>query len=182
VKVLIVLEDPTLDKHVVKPVVEKIFAELSRPARIKVLTDPHMRGASDVFGQMDEVVELYPMVDLFVVVMDRDCDRDGHEAKLASLLDRHPDKAVGCLAVQEVEVWMLAIQDSLPAPIREIRDECDPKEAFAEPWLIDQGYSGADVGRGRKAAMRALATNYRRLRSRCPEVKALEATIQARLT
>jgi hypothetical protein len=42
VKVLIIPEDPTLDRHVLKPIVERIFQEIGKRARVDMLEDPHL--------------------------------------------------------------------------------------------------------------------------------------------
>lgn len=181
-KVLVVLEDPTLDQYVVKPIVEKMFDSLSQAAQVDVLRNPYLRGVTDVFEQIDDVVAENPMVDVFLVVIDRDCDRENHTERLRLRVEPHEERMIGCLAREEVEVWMLAVQDRLPGPWGEIRAHCDPKEEYAEPWLAAQGYSSADVGRGRKRAMQALSSRYRRLRSRCDEVQALETELRTRLS
>lgn len=90
----------------------------------------------------------------------------------------HEGKLIACLARQEVEVWMLALHaDRLNARFADVRAHCDPKEAWAEPLLDELGRDGP--GRGRKRAMRALAGNWRSLRSRCPELGALQAAVSA---
>jgi hypothetical protein len=180
VKVLVVLEDPTLDQYIVKPIVEKMFDSLSQTAQVDVLTNPYMRGVKDVFDQIDGIVEDNP-VDLFLIVIDRDCDRENHTEKLRIRVERHEETMVGCLAREEVEVWMLAAQNNLPASWGEIRRHCDPKEHFAEPWLAANGFTSADVGHGRKRAMQALPTNFKRVLSRCDELRELSAELRARL-
>lgn len=177
-KVLVVLEDPTLDQHVVRPVIEWIFEDLGRRARIEVLTDPHMRGVGDVLSTADDVIGDNPMVDVFVFVIDRDCDRERHTSRLRERLAGHAARAVGCVAIEEVEAWMLAAQEKLAVSWREIRAECDPKERYAEPWLQSQGYTGEDVGRGRKSAMRSATGAYRRILQRCDEVRALRDSLE----
>jgi hypothetical protein len=44
VKVLIIPEDPTLDRYILKPIVEQIFADFGRIARVMVLENPRLRG------------------------------------------------------------------------------------------------------------------------------------------
>ena len=41
-RVLIIPEDPTLDRHVLQPIIEGVFDDLKRPARVDVLNDPHL--------------------------------------------------------------------------------------------------------------------------------------------
>ena len=180
-KVLIIPEDQTHDPFIIKPVIEAIFADLARRAQISVLPEPRLRGTSDALnGELiREIVADNPMEDLFILVVDRDCDRLRNDAKAAAIVAAHGGKLLACVAKQEVEVWMLALHaDAIDRPWREVRDECDPKERFAEPLLDRLGARGGP-GAGRKAAMRPLAGNVRSLLSRCDELAALRAQIDA---
>jgi hypothetical protein len=75
---------------------------------------------------------------------------------------------------------MLALHRRKLLPVRwpDVRAECDPKERFAESFLVGQGWSGG-VGRGRKRAMRELGKNFRGLLKACPEIAALRKAIEA---
>jgi len=44
VKVLIVPENPTLDGYILRPIFERLFREIGRPATINVLAEPHPAG------------------------------------------------------------------------------------------------------------------------------------------
>jgi len=72
-------------------------------------------------------------------------------------------------------------RDELGTPWSEIGAERDPKEAYALPFLERRGW-GAEVGGGRKRAMRAMAGQVTGLLSVCPEVGDLAQSIGARLT
>src|SRR5690349_5555638 len=118
------------------------------------------------------------MQDLFLLIVDRDCDREGHVAKAAARQREHEGKLIACLAIQEVEVWLLALyKDDLDCTFTEVRKECDPKERWAEPLLERLGSRGP--GRGRKSAMRALSGKWRSLRGTCDELGELQKSIQA---
>lgn len=43
---MVVPEDPVLDQYVLKPIVEKLFVDLGRRARVQVLANPRLRGVS----------------------------------------------------------------------------------------------------------------------------------------
>jgi hypothetical protein len=143
---------------------------------VEVLRDPHLRGQQQALdpGLLTEIIEDNPMVDLFLLMVDRDCNRLGTSEKVADR-ERELSRLVGCVAIEELEVWMLGLYDQkqLPAPWKEIRSHCDPKEQFAEPFLAQAGWS-TYVGRGRKRAMDALGGGgLRRLLARCEELRAL---------
>jgi hypothetical protein len=88
---------------------------------------------------------------------------------------------IGCLAIEEVEMWVLAIyQGELPARWQEMRQECDPKEAYFYP-LVEQLGLQNDVGRGRKHIMKSLAGRYSRLLQLCPEIAELRDRIRKKL-
>lgn len=180
-KVLVIPEDQTHDQYIIKPVVEAILENLGRKAKVDTLPEPRLRGAADALDPtlIRNIVENNPMIDLFVLAVDRDCDREGNEARAAARASEHPGKLIACVARQEVEVWMLALHlDAVGASFSDIRVHCDPKEPYAEP-LLDRLGSRGGPGGGRKAAMRKLAGNLRSLMSRCDELAKLSADIEA---
>jgi hypothetical protein len=152
-------------------------------AWVDVLRDPHLRGVEDVFAELPAIVADNRMVDLLVVVIDRDGNRrSNHEQRLADALQSR-DSTLGCCAIEEVEAWLLAVhKDDLPASWQTIRAECDVKERYALPFLEAAGYRGP--GQGRKAAMRKLGRGGQRLQTllrMCEELQRLAADI-ARVT
>ncbi len=179
-KVLLVPEDQTHDQYILKPVIEALFADLEFRARVSVLPDPRLHGDSEALDPevIRGIVRDNPMEDLFLLLVDRDCDRNHAEARAAAIQKEHATKLICCLAIQEIEVWMLALHaDSLDAPLSEIRRHCDPKERWAEPLLKYLGTDGP--GAGRKKAMRALQGQWHSLRDRCTELKSLQDEIGA---
>lgn len=179
-KILVVPEDQTQDGFIAKPVIEAILADLSIPGRVDVLPEPRLRGAGDALDPdvVRAIVVDNPMTDLFVLVVDRDCDRQGHTVKAAARESEHPGKLVACVAIQELEVWMLALhRDSVDGRWQDIREECDPKEKWAEPLLKRLGTSGP--GAGRKKAMQALKGRLQSLLTLCDELSELKTKIAA---
>ena len=178
-KVLVIPEDPSLDQYILKPVVEKIFSDLGRSPRVTVLSNPRLRGVSEALDSatLADVVLTYPMNDLFLVIV----DRDGDESRVAVANARemeHPDRLFVCLAVEEVEVWMLALHhEILPSPWREVRAEIHPKERFANPFLRGRA-PRLDPGQGRAWAMRELGIQWRGVIQRCREIDELRGRIE----
>jgi hypothetical protein len=126
VKVLIVPEDPTHDPHIIKPIIAALLDDLGRKAWVDVLRDPHLRGTSEALDAttLDGIVAENPMIDLFLLVIDRDCDRANNDAKATARAREHEGKLIACLARQEVEVWMLALHaDRLATPWQDVRAE-----------------------------------------------------------
>lgn len=180
-KVLIITEDPTHDAFIVQPIVEHLLDEANlRNSRVQVCRDPMLRGASEALDPnvLATIFELHPMVDLFILIVDRDCDRFGHTQKARDRCQEFEGKLLVCPAVEEVEVWMLALhRDSLGVSWSQVREECDPKERFASPLLDRLGRSSP--GRGYKGAMRALSGQAKGLLQVCPELSDLLAAIRA---
>jgi hypothetical protein len=125
VKVLVVPEDPMLDQYILNPVVERLFADLGLSARVDVLWKPRLRSVNQALdpSMVRHVIGTFSMIDLFLLTVDRDADE--HRAKRARTLEtEHPGRLFACLAVEEVEVWMLALhRDRLPSRWAEIRGE-----------------------------------------------------------
>ena len=172
-RVLVVCEDPTYDQFIVKPVVEEILASLEKPrARVEVLRDPHLRGIDNVLAELPGIVaDNSTMVDLFVVIVDRDCDRKGNSRRIETSIAEQA-KTVACLAIEEVETWMLCLHRAdLSVDWSSLRGDCDVKEHHALPFLQRSGFGGP--GRGRKTAMSRLRQEWRSLLQFCPEVREL---------
>lgn len=181
-KVLVIPEDQALDQYVVKPIVEAMFEDLGLRARVDVLPEPRLRGASDALDKevVATIVADNPMEDLFLLLVDRDCDREGNESRAAERQAEHEGRLVACVARQEVEVWLLALYaKDLGAAWKAVRAHCDPKEEWAEALLQKLDPGGVGPGRGRKKAMRALKGQFRALLSRCPELVELRDAVKA---
>jgi hypothetical protein len=178
VKVLVIPEDPELDQYILKPVVEKIFADFGKSPRVTVLSNPRLRGVAEALDAtiLAGIVAKYPMNHLFLVLVDR--DGEGARSAVASAREKeHSGRLFVCLAIEEIEVWMLAIH-SESFSWREVRTEVHPKERFADPFLEERAPKLA-LGKGRVWAMRELGSQWRGVLDRCPELKDLKRRIEA---
>lgn len=183
-KVLIVPEDPTYDQYVLKPIVERIFSDLARPARIEVLHNPRLTSVDQALDSivLADVVDKYRMIDLFLVLVDRDGDAVGRPARAQAREATHRGRLFVCLAIEEVEVWMLAIhRDRLVTPWSEVRAEPHPKERFADPFLNEHA-PRLGPGGGRKWAMRGLGSKWQGVLEVCPELADLRQRIASWLS
>jgi len=182
-KVLVIPEDPTLDQHILKPIVESLLEDLGRRARVAILQDPHLTGVSEALDQkmVERIISENPMEDLFLLMVDRDGDRLGNSELAKAREAEHPRKLIACLALEEIEVWMLALhREELDVSWSEVRAHHDPKEEYAQPFLSRKGWT-MQVGRGRKRAMRELATRWKSLLTVCPEIAELRDRLRERL-
>lgn len=177
-KVLVIPEDPSLDQYILKPLVVQLFEELGIRARVDVLWNPRLRGVSQALDGVviADIVATYSMIDLFLLLVDRDGEEQRAE-RVRTREQEHPGRLIACLAVEEIEVWMLAFhRDSLPWSWPSIRTERDPKERFARPFLAERA-PRLDAGAGRKWAMRGLGARWKGVLEVCPELGELRQRI-----
>ena len=180
-RVMVIPEDPTHDQHILKPIVKRIFKDLKTSARVEVLQDPHLGSVSQALDReiLASILDQRRMFDLFLLMVDRDCEAT-RETQLKARMDDAKARGrvmLGCLAIEEVEVWALALhRDELDAKWSEVRKERDPKETYFEPLVVKKSWQEG-LGKGRAAAMKDLPGNWRSLKSRCPELERLQDEI-----
>lgn len=183
-KILVIPEDPTYDRHILKPIVERLCSDIDGlTARVEVLSDPHLTGVNEALDQatVRSIIDENPMIDLFLLTVDRDCNRENNSSRAEARCREHQGKLIACLAIEEVETWMLAlyrpdVRKMFGVRWSEVRAECDPKERFAEIFLERCGWSAA-VGGGRKKAMRPLGTQWSGLLQVCDELAELRDAV-----
>ena len=187
--VLVIPEDFRKDQYVLGPVLRRILQEIGKPrARVEVCKDPLLGGVGNAlkWERIAEVIDMYPMVQLFLLIVDRDgkpnrrVALDEIETKAATRLNSLSRALFGENAWQEIEVWALAGQD-LPSEYKwqAIRAEEHPKEAYFEPWAKSRGLTN-EPGEGRTTMGREASQNYARVRSRCPEdIQSLEIRLSS---
>lgn len=188
--VLIIPEDFRKDQYILKPLIRRMFEAIGKPrANVRVCLDPLMGGVSHAmkWERILEVLSLYPMVQVFLLLV----DRDGVAGRRKGLdaLEVQSQPYLGSRrflfaenAWQEIEVWALAGQN-LPADWkwREIREEVHPKERYFDVLARSRGL-GKEPGEGRTTLGREAANNYARVRSRCTEdIAALEDRLRSTL-
>ncbi len=188
-KVLLIAEDFRKDRYILEPVLKKLIAAAGLNAKVTVCIDPFLGGTGEAlkWDRISEIIEMYPMVDLFVLVIDRD-GKDGRRASLDHLETKARARLasdsrwfVAENAWQEVEVWALAGIDKKWIKEWEwnaIRNEVDPKEVYFEKVAQQRGLLN-EPGQGRTTLGREAAQNYPRIRTLCPEdVAKLEQRIR----
>lgn len=118
-RVLIIPEDPTLDQYVLKPVVAAIFDALGRKTRVNVLQNPRLRSVNQALDSkiIEGIIASYPQEDLFLLLLDNDCEKTRIEKIRAreQAFSNAKKILLGGLAFEEVEMWALAVYDD-PLP------------------------------------------------------------------
>ena len=172
-RVLIVPEDFRKDQYILKPLFERLFNDLGRgSARIRVCQNPLLGGIDQALNsqRLTEVVDLYPMVDLFVLCVDRDGER-GRRQRLNAI-----EKEFGAgrtflaeNAWEELETWTLAGLDLPPAwNWSDVRAEVSVKERYFDTLAEERGVVDAPGG-GRRPLGEEAARRIDAIRQKCPE-------------
>ena len=185
--ILIIPEDFRKDQFLLKPLFERLLANLGRPkARIKVCQEPLLGGVHEALKseRIQEVVDQHAgMTDIFILCVDRD-GRPGRRQRLGRIEDEfgHNRVFLAECAWEEIETWILAGLD-LPRSWHwaDVRAEIQVKETYFDVLARDLGIAdGPDGGRrelGKLAARQIVA-----IRQKCPEdFDALAVRIKAHI-
>lgn len=176
--VLVIPEDFTKDEHILKPLVERILEDCGKKPTVEVCRDPNFQGvnaALRIDSLRREVIPLYPMVHLFMLIVDRDGQPDRKqrtdeiETTLSAELKPKAKRFLAEVAWQEAEVFILAGL-KLPADWRwaDIRADADVKDTFFKRLVALRSTSKYPHD-GRKKLMAESISNWQRIKSRCPE-------------
>jgi len=175
--VLVIPEDFRKDQYMLKPIIKAMMKSLGKSsANVRICQDPLLGGISEAskWENIEAIINQYPMVDLFLLCVDRD-GKEGRKKALENienqankiLTDRQLFLAEN--AWQEIEVWVLAGQD-LPKEYnwQKIREEINPKETYFVPFAQQRNLLDTP-GEGRKPLAEEAAKRYNRIRQLCPE-------------
>ena len=173
-KVVIIPEDFRKDQYILKPVFHRLFNSLgSRNAKIAVCQDPLLGGVGEALKleRLRDVVKRYPMVDMFVLCVDRD-GQSGRRLRLDELeseLHCANHAFIAENAWEEIETWALA---GLPLPAEwawsVVRAEVNVKEVYFDELARRRGVA-AGPGGGRKVLGEEAARRLPAIRQKCPE-------------
>jgi hypothetical protein len=187
-RVVIIPEDSGNDRYILNPIVEAMIESAGKPhAKILIYEGRKPHGIAQVlrWERIKEIVDSYPQVDLFLLIVDRDGEEDRQvqlrniERQAAAILPA--DRCfLAAHAWQEVEVWGLAGCTDLPNTWQwqSVRSERDPKQRYFIPYIQGRGLVN-EPGGGRKTLGREAANRYNRIRQRCNEIVELEGRIRA---
>ena len=190
--VLIIPEDFRKDQYILKPVISKLLSLAGKPkAKLRVCLDPLLGGVGEAlkWERIEEIIDMYPMVQLFLLVVDRD-GKSGRRTALDGI-EKKADAKFTVLgtatsrtllaenAWQEIEVWALAgVEMPKEWAWKDVRAEVNPKEVYFEKLAKQRGLLD-EPGQGRVTLGREAALNYSRIKSLCKEdVAALEKRVR----
>jgi len=177
-RVLVIPEDPTNDQYILRPLVQRMLAEIGRPnATVRCLTNPRMTGYDHALETMrKELPQAYCHFQLWLFLPDSDRATDFRA--IEHELDVQGIKLICCAAIPEVEAWCLAgHRQKLKTEWNLARANPRFKEEIFQPFLELYGNSRRP-GNGREDLMRTTLTNYRSLLTVCPELELLERRIR----
>ena len=172
-RVLLIPEDFRKDQYILKPIFERLFSNLGRPsARVRVCQEPLLGGDGEALKseRMAEIVEGYPMVDIFILCVDRD-GRLGRRQRLD-----HLEQEFGVARTffaengwEEIETWVLAGL-ALPNELswEDVRAEVQVKELYFDPYVAQRGLADTPGG-GRKPLGEEASRHIHTIRQKCPE-------------
>lgn len=183
IKAVVICEDHQLDEYIIRPVIEQIFAEHGRKVRVTFAPRTLIQGVAQALQKSKhrDVFDRYGMANAFFLIVDRDCDPHRENGKFADRLAQAADSdktMFGCLAIEELEVWALALhRRDANFDWDDVRSDCDPKEHYFEPFVQQQQWQ-TGPGKGRKSAMAILTSKWDGLKNSCPEVAELSKCIR----
>jgi hypothetical protein len=188
-KVLVIPEDFRKDQYMLRPLIRAMFEFVNKPnAKIEICTDPLLGGVTEVlkWNRIDEVIEMYPMIDIFLVCIDRD-GLSGRRDSMNSIENLAQAKLGNTKRVlfaenawQEIETWILGGLD-LPSEWSwsDIRNEVQVKEKYFIPLSESRGLLDSPA-EGRGVLAEEAAGKYKSIRSqKCGELGHIDSRIQA---
>ncbi|MCC7015421.1 MAG: hypothetical protein IT454_22875 [Planctomycetes bacterium] len=181
-RALVVPEDPTNDRYILKPLVEALLADVGKPrAKIEVLANPRIQGYEHAKRLLlERLLEQYSHRDLLLFLPDSDLrDRSAEFEHLEREASERGARLLCCAAIPEVEVWLLAGHaDRLGMSWSEARSSVRLKELVFEPFLDSHG-DPRRAGGGRDILMKTTLQNLPALYSRCTELQDLRSKLEA---
>ena len=169
--IFIIPEDFRKDQYILKPLFFRLFRRLgTRSVRVRVCQDPLLGGIDEALKleRLREIIERYPMVDIFVLCVDRDGIVQRRQ-RLDQIEEEFGSPFLAENAWEELETWVLAGLD-LPSNWRwgDVRAEVEVKERYFEPLVAQRGLSDSPGG-GRKVLDEEASRRIDTIRQKCPD-------------
>lgn len=174
-KIVVIPEDFTHDRHILKPLFERLLRYIGKGhARIVVCQSPRLGGVDAALKteRLGNIVKRYAgMAGMFILCIDRDGDK-GRRQRLDQIeaeLGKDSRVFLAENAWEEIETWVLA---GLNLPKgwrwRDVRAEVQVKERYFDEFARRRGVADGPGG-GRKALGEEAARNVAAIRRKCRE-------------
>ena len=171
--VLIVPEDFRKDQYILKPLFKRLFRDMGkRRVNVRICQEPLLGGVEEAL-KLDRIAGVVSkhagVTDIFILCIDRDGDRNRRKR-----LDRiesefsHEQIFLAENAWEELETWVLAGMEDLPAEWKDVRAEIQVKETYFEPLVARRNLSDSPGG-GRKALGEEASRRIHAIRRKCPD-------------
>ncbi len=169
--VIVIPEDFRKDQYILKPLFSRLFRRLgTRSVRVRVCQDPLLGGIDEALKleRLQEVIERYPMVDVFILCVDRDGIVQRRQ-RLDRIEEEFGSSFFAESAWEELETWVLAGLD-LPSEWHwgNVRAEVEVKEHYFDPLVAQRGLSDSPGG-GRKVLGEEASRRIGAIRQKCPD-------------
>ena len=181
--VLVIPEDPKLNGHILKPLVEAIVGSAGRPsAKVNVLGNPRLRGYDHAVDTIrHRLHERHRYKDLWLFFPDADKASGDAMRRLEADVAREGVTLLCCAAQPEVEIYACAgFRNDMQEAWEEARRHPRMKEEIFEPLLARHGDSRR-AGAGRELMIARSLRNLPLLYQLCPELRCLRVRIARHL-
>ena len=150
-RTLVIPEDPKLNGHILRPLVEALLEDAGKPkARVKVLDNPRLRGYDQAVQAIrgDQLHASYAFYDLWLFFPDADLATPDAMMRLEADLQARGVPLLCCPAQPEVEVYAcVAFRSDPPGTWDDARNHPRMKEEVFRPLLTKHG-TRVDRGEG----------------------------------
>lgn len=184
-RVLLVLEDASLNGYLLEPVVEALLADVGKPfARIHKLSTPEQPQGFDHAVKLLKDVRTqtrnYPERPIWVFLPDADRGTPDVLDRLEAEVRLRGPRLLTCALQPEAEIiGLVGRETAVNHTWAQLRAHPRLKEAVFDPYL--RSLNSRAAGRGRAQLAQSAISNLQRLYRRCGELKVLRDRLAAEI-
>ena len=181
--VLVIPEDPVLDRYILQPLAEAIMGDVGKPsAKVTVLPKPRLNGYDDAVKALrSERLEGYKFMNIWLFFPDADRATSKAMEDLEARVAKKGITLLCCVAQPEVEIYAcVAFRGDIPGTWKEARHHPRMKEEIFKP-LLDKHGDPRRAGAGRDLMITRSLNKLPLLFQLCPELQTLRDRIAAHL-
>ena len=180
VKILVIVEDPTYNGYILKPLTRALLADAGKPhAKVIPLTNPKLSGYDQALQAIRHDLDRYRFLDLWLFFPDADLASADAMQRLEADLQAKGISLLCCPAQPEVEIYACAaFRHDLEGTWADARTHTRMKEEVFGPLLVAHG-DPRQPGGGRGLMIDKSLQNLPLLFQLCPEIECLRDRITA---